>query len=184
MAKKDYFTKEDYVTEYEYYRNKAGYSREKASELLSTSDSFISPDLLYRVEHGEQTPSPSLVIRMAEIYKRPEICNYHCAKKCAIGLNHVPQLDVNDLANVVLQTVASLNEAQPLINRLIQIAVDGKISDDEIKDFAYIQYKLEEVSLTSDILNLWIERTIQENGLNKELYTEEYKKLTNNKKNP
>lgn len=177
MAKKDGFKKEDYVTEYEYYRTKAGYSREKASELLSTSENFISPDLLYRVEHGEQTPSPSLVIRMAEIYKRPEICNYHCSKKCAIGLNHVPQVDVNDLANIVLQAVASLNEAHPLINRLIQIAVDGKITDDEIKDFAYIQHKLEEVSLASDVLNLWIERTIHESGLNKDLYNEECKKL-------
>ncbi len=177
MAKKDCFTKEDYETEYEYYRNKAGLSREKASELLSTSDNYISPDVLYRVEHGDQTPSPLLVIRMAEVYKRPEICNYHCSKKCAIGKDHIPQVNVNDLASIVLQTVSSINEAQPLINRLIQIAVDGKISDEEIKDFAYIQHKLEEVSLASDILNLWIERTIQENGLNKELFLKEYKKL-------
>ena len=179
MAKKDNYTKEDYITEYEYYRNKAGYSREKASELLSTPKSPISPDVLYRVEHEEQTPTASLVIKMAEIYKRPEICNYHCSKKCAIGLNHVPHVEVNDLASIVLQTVSSLNEIQPLINRLIQIAVDGKISDDEIKDFAFIQHKLEEVSLTSDILNLWIERTIRENGLNKELFLEEYNKLNN-----
>ena len=35
-----------------------------------------------------------------------------------------------------------LNEINPLTGRLIQIARDGKISDDEMKDFAYISKKL------------------------------------------
>lgn len=47
-------------------------------------------------------------------------------------------MKVTDLSNIILETIASLNEINPLTGRLIQIARDGKISDDEMKDFAYI----------------------------------------------
>ena len=49
-----------------------------------------------------------------------------------------------------METIASLNEINPLTGRLIQIARDGKISDDEMKDFAYISKKLDEISLAID----------------------------------
>ena len=51
------------------------------------------------------------------------------------------KFEVTDLSNIILETIASLNEINPLTGRLIQIARDGKISDDEIKDFAYISEK-------------------------------------------
>ena len=64
----------------------------------------------------------------------------------------------------------------PLTTRLIQIARDGKISDDEIKDFAFISNKLDEISLAIDSLNLWVDKTAGEQGLNIELLREEKKK--------
>ena len=60
---------------------------------------------------------------------------------------------------------------------LIQIARDGKISDDEIKDFAYISKKLDEISLAIDSLNLWVDKTAGEQGLNLELLNVEKEKL-------
>ena len=73
---------------------------------------------------------------MADAYKRPDLCNYYCSHKCEIGHRYVPEIEVSDLSNIILETIASLNEINPLTTRLIQIARDGKISDDEIKDFA------------------------------------------------
>ena len=55
-----------------------------------------------------------------------------------------------------LETIASLDEINPLTGRLIQIARDGKITDDEIKDFAFISHKLDKVSVAIDALNLWV----------------------------
>ena len=52
----------------------------------------------------------------------------------------------------------------------------GKISDDEIKDFAFISNKLDEISLAIDSLNLWVDKTAGEQGLNIELLREEKKK--------
>lgn len=47
-----------------------------------------------------------------------------------------------------IEKIASLNEINPLTGRLIQISRDGKITDDEIQDFAFISKKLDEVSLS------------------------------------
>ena len=78
---------------------------------------------------------------------------------------------------MLFRSIASLNEINPLTTRLIQIARDGKISDDEIKDFAYISKKLDEISLAIDSLNFWVDKTAGEQGLNLELLNAEKEKL-------
>ena len=60
---------------------------------------------------------------------------------------------------------------------MIQIARDGKITDDEIKYFAFISKRLDEVSLAIDALNLWVEKTASEHNLNMDLLNEEKEKL-------
>lgn len=55
--------------------------------------------------------------------------------------------------------------------------MDGKILDDEIPDFALISTRLDEISTASDVLRLWIEKTIQVNKLNGTLFYEEVDKL-------
>ena len=59
----------------------------------------------------------------------------------------------------------------------MQIARDGKITDDEIKDFALISKKLDEISLAVDSLNLWVDKTASEQNLNIELLRAEKEKL-------
>lgn len=86
-------------------------------------------------------------------------------------------MKIADLSNIILETIASLNEINPLTGRLIQIARDGKISDDEMKDFAYISKKLNEISLAIDSLNLWVDKTASEQKLNLELLHREKDKL-------
>ena len=124
-----------------------------------------------------QEPTPYDIIQMADAYRRPDLCNYYCSHKCEIGHRYVPEVKVSDLSNIILETIASLNEINPLTTRLIQIARDGRISDDEIKDFALISKKLDEISLAIDSLNLWIDKTASEQALNIELLNEEKEKL-------
>ena len=64
-----------------------------------------------------------------------------------------------------------------MTGRLIQIARDGIISDDEIKDFAYISQKLDEISLAVSALNLWVDKTASENNINIDLLHAEKEKL-------
>ena len=143
-------SKRENKTIYQICREEAGLTRSEASEKMTA---------------------------VADAYRRPDLCNYYCSHKCEIGHRYVPEVKVSDLSNIILETIASLNEINPLTTRLIQIARDGRISDDEIKDFALISKKLDEISLAIDSLNLWIDKTASEQALNIELLNEEKEKL-------
>ncbi len=160
-------------TIYQICREEAGLTRSEASEnMVAVSDSKIE-----KIEYELQEPTPYEIIQMADCYKRPDLCNYYCSHKCDIGHRYVPQIEISDLSDIILETIASLNDINPLTSRLIQIARDGKITDDEIKDFAYISKKLDEVSLAVDSLNLWVDKTASENGINIDLLNKEKEKL-------
>ena len=139
-------------TIYQLCREAAGLTRAEASERMDA----VSDSKIEKFEYETQEPTPYDILQMADAYKRPDLCNYYCSHKCEIGYRYVPEIEMTDLSNIILETIASLNEINPLTGRLIQIARDGKISDDEIKDFAFISNKLDEISLAIDSLNLWL----------------------------
>lgn len=154
-------------------REAQGLTREKASENMVG----VSASRIEKIEYDLQEPTPYDIIQMADCYKRPDLCNYYCSHKCMIGDRYVPEVEISELPNIILETIASLNEINPLTSRLIQIARDGKITDDEIKDFAFISKRLDEVSLAIDALNLWVEKTASEHNLNIDLLNEEKEKV-------
>ena len=160
-------------TIYQLCREAAGLTRAEASEKMDA----VSDSKIEKFEYETQEPTPYDILQMADAYKRPDLCNYYCSHNCEIGHRYVPEVEVTDLSNIILETIASLNEINPLTGRLIQIARDGKISDDEMKDFAYISKKLDEISLAIDSLNLWVDKTAGEQGLNLELLNAEKEKL-------
>ena len=159
---------------YQQYREEQGLTREKASEMMEG----MSASRIEKIENGQE-PTPYDVIQMADCYKKPDLCNYYCSHRCAIGDRYVPQVEVSELSNIILEAIASLNDINPYTKQLIQIARDGKITDDEIKDFAYISTKLDDISLAIDALNLWVDKTASENNLNAELLKREKDKLKN-----
>ena len=110
---------------------------------------------------------------MAEKYKAPHLCNYYCSKECPIGQEYVPEIKAKDLSQIVLEMLASLNSMNKKKERLIEITADGKIAEDEIKDFIYIQEELERISVTVETLQLWVERMLAMGAID----TEKYKRL-------
>jgi len=160
-------------TIYQLCREEKELTREKASELMAG----VSSSRIEKIEYETQEPTPYDVVQMADCYKRPDLCNYYCSHKCAIGDRYVPEVESSELSSIILETIASLNDIQPLTDRLIQITRDGKITDDEIKDFALISKKLNDISLAVDALNLWIDKTTSENNINIKLLNEEMQKL-------
>ena len=158
---------------YQICREQQNLTREEASEGMIG----ISTSKIEKIEYGLQEPEPYDIIQMADCYKRPDLCNYYCSHRCAIGDRYVPAVEVTELSRIILETIASLNEINPLTGRLIQIAKYGKITDDEIKDFASISNKLDEISLAIDSLNLWVDKTAAEKGINMDMLNEEKEKL-------
>ncbi len=98
----------------------------------------VSDSKIEKFEYEMRNLHLMISSRWLMLTRRPDLCNYYCSHKCEIGHRYVPEVEVSDLSNIILETIASLNEINPLTTRLIQIARDGKISDDEIKDFAFI----------------------------------------------
>lgn len=83
---------------------------------------------------------------MAEKYKRPSLCNCYCSQQCPIGQRYVPFVTRRELPAIILEMLASLNAMNSKKERLIEIAADGKISNDEIDDFIHIRQELERIS--------------------------------------
>ena len=160
-------------TIYQIYRERENLTREKAENLIDV----LSAERIERIENEKLIPTPDDVIRMSKCYKAPELCNYYCSHECPIGEKYVPAIEITELPNIILETVASLNTINPLTTRFIEISRDGIISDDEIPDFAVIQNNLEQVSLAVNALHFWVERTISENNINIELLQEWRKKI-------
>ncbi|MBQ3122617.1 MAG: helix-turn-helix domain-containing protein [Firmicutes bacterium] len=155
---------------YRELREGLGLSREKASDLLET----MPPERIERIENGKFLPHPDEVLLMSDKYKAPELCNYYCAHQCPIGAEYVPPIKIKDLSTIVLEMLSSLNSMNKSKDRLIDIAADGKIEEDEIKDFIAIQEELEKISITVETLQLWAERMIATGAIDSELY-EKYK---------
>ena len=131
-------------------------TRESASELLES----ITAERIEKIENERSLPHPDEVLIMAEKYKQPSLCNYYCANQCPIGQQYVPEVKIKDLSQIVIEMLASLNSVNKRKERLIEITVDGTISEDEIEDFVVIQQELEKISIAVEPLQLWSEQML------------------------
>ena len=73
-------------------------------------------------------------------------------------------MQIKELSSIVIEMLASLNSVNKTKDRLIEIAADGIISNDEIDDFIHIQNELERISITVETLQLWAEKMLA-NGI-------------------
>ncbi|MBR4343100.1 MAG: XRE family transcriptional regulator [Lachnospiraceae bacterium] len=146
---------------YQICREKCDFTRQRASEGMV----FISDDRIEKIESGKSLPHPDEIIAMAECYKAPELCNYFCARECPIGQTHVTELKLQNLSQIILEMIASLNAMNKEKDRLIEITADGEITEDEIKDFNNIKNQLDRISVSIETLKLWVDKTIADGKL-------------------
>ncbi len=146
-------------------RENMGYSRDAAAEKLQ----FVSADRIEKIENERSIPHPDEVLAMADCYKNPSLCNYFCSHECPIGREYVPEVKAKELSQITLEMLATLNILEKEKNRLIEITVDGEISEDELPDFIEIQKELEKMSMIIDSLNLWINQTIASGKMDKNM---------------
>ena len=150
---------------YQTSREKLGLSREAAAELLE----FISADRIEKIENERTTPHPEEILAMADCYKNPSLCNYFCSRECPIGQEYVPEVKAKELSQITLEMLATLNLLTKKKDRLIEITVDGEITEDEVPDFLKIQEDLEKMSLAIDSLELWVNNTIASGKMDRKL---------------
>jgi len=150
---------------YQISRENMEYSRAAASEKLK----YISADRIEKIESEKTLPHPEEVLAMAECYKNPSLCNYYCSHECPIGKEYVPEIKAKELSQITLEMLAALNTLSKKKERLIEMTVDGEISPDEMPDFLALQNELEKMAIVIDSLNLWIDNSIANGKIDKNL---------------
>ena len=143
---------------YQTSREALGFTREAAAEQLQ----FLSSDRIEKIESEKSLPHPDEILAMADCYKNPSLCNYYCSHECPIGQEYVPEIQMKDLSQITLEMLASLNTLNRDKDRLIEITVDGQISEDELDDFHKIQTQLGQISQAIDSLQLWVQKAIMD----------------------
>ena len=120
-------------------------------------------------EYERSVPHPEEVLAMAECYKNPSLCNYYCSHECPIGMEYVPEIKAKELSQITLEMLSALNTLSKKKDRLIEMTVDGEISADEMPDFLALQEELEKMAIVIDSLNLWIDNSIANGKLDKNI---------------
>lgn len=159
-------------TIYKETRKKHNLTRDEVCDEASFLDFPLQPERLERIENGKFSISPEEVMLLSKIYGEPTLCNHFCANECPIGKKYVPEIQVKDLTQIVLEMLSSLNSMKNSQERLIEITANGEIGDDEIRDFVFIQSKLEKLSMTIESLQLWVEQMLADKKINLEKYNE------------
>ena len=137
-------------------REAAGLTRAAAADAMV----YVSEDRIEKIEYELSAPHPDEVLTMAGCYKDPSLCNYYCSHECPIGKEYVPEVKIKDLSQITLEMLADLNALSKEKERLVEITVDGHISQDEMPDFLRIKEELEKLSLAADALHLWVEQAV------------------------
>ena len=106
-------------------------TREAAGELLET----IPPERIEKIENERSCPTGRGADHGGQV-QTAGLCNYYCANQCPIGQEYVPEVQIKDLSQIVLEMLASLNSMNRRKERLIEITADGVISDDELEDLS------------------------------------------------
>lgn len=151
---------------YQLSREAMEYTREVAAEHLE----FMSADRIEKIEIEKSYPHPDEIMAMAECYKNPSLCNYFCSHECPIGQEYVPEITSKELSVITLEMLSTINTLFKEKDRLVEIAVDGQITEDEIPDFLKIKQDLENMSLAIDSLKLWINNTIADGKIDKSIF--------------
>lgn len=139
---------------YQTCREAEGLTREAASARLG----FISDDRIEKIETRGAVPYPDEVLAMASAYRRMDLCNYYCTQECPIGERYVQPVEPKELGQITLEVVNAINSLEKKKNRLIEIAVDGKVSEEEEADFSEIRAELDAISRAVLTLQLWLDQ--------------------------
>ena len=125
-------------------------SREGAADIMS-----IDRGRLYRIESGITTPYPEEVHLMADLYGAPELRNHFCKTCCPLGCN-LPEAKVQDLDRISLKALSIFRRISETQNRLLDIAEDGKVTEEEKEDMQEVLRNLEELEAVAQNLKLWV----------------------------
>lgn len=129
-------------------------SREGASEELGMDRTRLA-----KIELGSINPHPEEVLMMAEIYNAPELKNYFCVNVCPLG-ECIPKAEIATLDRISIRALAAFKKISEIKETLLDITEDGIISEDETEDLKKILKTLDELSMVTQSLKVWVEKNL------------------------
>ena len=87
---------------YQEIRESLNLTREKASELLQ----FISDDRIEKIESEKTIARPEEVLKMADVYNKPDLVNYYCTHECPIGKKYIAPIEYKDISQITLEMLS------------------------------------------------------------------------------
>lgn len=121
-------------------------SREGAAEELN-----MSVDAIRDAELGLSKCMPvEKAVLMADRYNAPQLLNYYCLNECPIGCNKPISAEVHGIERVTVRLLKSLRveQLEDIKEKLVDIAEDGVISEDEQPEMKRILEYLDQLSKT------------------------------------
>lgn len=101
-------------------------SREGAAEATGLDRTRIA-----NMELGTIIPYPEEILKLAEIYRAPELCNKYCSSQCPIGRRMVDPIEITAIEVATLQLLASVRNFPEMTEDLVDIVEDGQIDEAE-----------------------------------------------------
>lgn len=132
-------------------------SREGAAELLGVSTSSLAD---YELGNTKVVPVDKVVL-MADLYNAPEIKNYYCTHECPIGQVTIHKLEVAEFDRLTIKLLAALRNMTCIKDTIIEIAVDGTISENERPQLDEVLEALDLISIHGQELRLWAEKNLK-----------------------
>lgn len=128
----------------------------KWNEKLSSRDGAagvlgITPEVVNSVERNLHKCMPvDLAVIMADEYNAPHLLNYYCLHECPIGCRQSISDELLDIDRVTVKLLKNLkvDQLEDIKERLLDIAEDGVISDDEKPDLKEILGYLDRLAKT------------------------------------
>jgi DNA-binding XRE family transcriptional regulator len=121
-------------------RFSAGYTQEKAAELIG-----VSCRTLIAYEVYERIPSDNTVHKMIKVYKTRQLAYLHIKRNSDLG-RYLPDVSFEDISKSVLALQIEMEDVICKERRIREIARDGCITEDESKDWKMIVKELNEMT--------------------------------------
>ncbi len=90
---------------------------------------------LSRYENENAEVPAGVVLDMEEKYQVDGLSNWHCCNKCPIGKKKYIPLQDRSFENIAINLRLKLKKANEFMDRLLEIASDGKVNEWEQGDF-------------------------------------------------
>lgn len=141
---------------YKNARKSAGFTQEKAAQLLS-----VSVDSLRDYEQSQRPVPSDVASAMCDVYQAPYLAVQHLRLSSELGKRVVPEIELKDLPEAVIGVLAAVQKFIIKRDAMIEIVADGKIEEDEQAEWNEIMDRMNNLFVAMANMDMRTTRTMR-----------------------